>query len=75
MLGYGLIHSWKSMQTHLRERAGELGCGTIVKGFTCQDVARFNLMYETRIAMDCQINNDSNVWDDYPGNGMQNTKD
>ena len=35
MLGYGLIHSWKSMQTHLRERAGKLGCGKIVKGFIC----------------------------------------
>lgn len=75
MLGCGLIHSCTSMQTHLRERAGKLGCGKIAKGFICQDVARFNSMYETMIEMDFEINNDSNVWDDYPGNGMQDTKD
>jgi len=28
-----LIHSWKCMQVHLRERAGKLGCGKTVKEY------------------------------------------
>ena len=37
-------------------------------------MARFNLMYETEIAMDFEIRNEIMIamfGDDYPGNGMQ----